>query len=329
MSVISYSYDVVKKVKDIFSERRESAAALSESRKVEIYNKIPVIKEIDTALSMTGLALYKEAMDGRENLASAVEKLKKENKELQEARADLLVKKGYPADYTKIKYKCKKCSDTGYIGIDMCSCFAAELKKQAYLSSGLGKMLQNQSFDNFDISLYPEKDREMMKFILDETKKYAKNFGREKEGCKNLLLCGSTGLGKTHISTSVAKELIDKGFYVIYDTCQNIIACFEKERFSKEKTESTDKYFDCDLLIIDDLGTEFMSSFTHATLYNILNTRICSGKAVIISTNISDIREMKKMYDDRITSRLVGDFRTFKFSGEDIRLKNVKTRRKK
>lgn len=322
MADISYSVEVRKKVKESFDEKQKKAIEDAQARKNEVHLRVPGILEIDEALAKTGLKVYSEALKKTSKipLEKRIGILKKENEELQAARATLLCDAGYPADYTKPRFECKKCNDTGYNGIDPCECLIKALRRESYLNSGLGSMLTGQSFENFDLSLYPEKSQKMMEFILSQTKKFAKEFGKE-GACKNMLFYGGTGLGKTHLSTSVAKKLIDRGYYVVYDTALNIMHNFERERFSKiDVPITTDKYFDCDLLIIDDLGSEFPSSFTHATLYNILNTRLCLDKGTLISTNLSDIDALKKAYDVRVVSRVIGSYRSFAFEGNDIRL---------
>ncbi|MBR5552789.1 MAG: ATP-binding protein [Clostridia bacterium] len=326
VSVISYSIDVRKKVKEFFDEKQKKAIEEAQERRNEVHLRVPGIAEIDDALAKTGLKVYAEALKKGNPvpLEDRIEALHEENRELQSARADILKEAGYSADYTKPRYECKKCNDTGYVGIDPCECLIKALRRESYLNSGLGAMLTDQSFENFDTSLYPEKSRKMMEFILSQTKKYAEDFGKEDCG-KNIMFYGGTGLGKTHLSTAVAKKLIDRGFYVVYDTALNIMHTFERERFSKiDVPVTTDKYFECDLLIIDDLGSEFANSFTHATLYNILNTRLCADKGTVISTNLSSIDAMRKAYDERIVSRVIGSYRSFGFVGEDIRLNTRK-----
>lgn len=322
MAVISYSVDVRKKVKEFFDEKQKKAIEEAGMRKSEVYARVSGILEIDEALAKTGLRVYAEAIDKTNPvpLEKRIEALHLENRELQAARATLLADAGYPADYTKPRFECKKCNDTGYVGIDPCECLIKALRRESYLNSGLGAMLNDQTFENFDISLYPEKTRAMMEFILAQTKKFAQDFGKDDE-CKNIMFYGGTGLGKTHLSTAIAKKLIDRGFYVVYDSALNIMHTFERERFSKiDVPVTTDRYFECDLLIIDDLGSEFASSFTHATLYNIINTRLCADKGTVISTNLSNTEALKKTYDERIVSRIVGSYRSFGFVGEDIRL---------
>ena len=322
MRDISYSVEVQKKVKEAFDEKRKRAFDEAEKRKAEVYLALPEIRKIDEALSQTGLKVYSEALKRKESvpLEDRIARLREENRELQSARAELLQQAGFSPDYTKPRFECAKCNDTGYVGLSPCTCRLTALRRESYKSSGLGAILHNQSFDNFSLALYPEKDRTMMRFILSEAKSFAEHFG-EKNAVRNILFYGNTGLGKTHLSTSIAKTVIDRGFDVVYDSALNLMHAFEKERFSKTDAPSTERYFECDLLIIDDLGAEFMSSFTHSTLYNLLNTRIYGGKGTLISTNLSGASELCRAYDERIVSRIVGEFKAYSFVGEDIRLK--------
>ena len=322
MRNISYSVEVQKKVKEAFDEKRKRAFDEAQVRKNEAYAKIPGLMQIDEELSKTGLRVYAAALDrnNEKPLEYRIELLHKENRALQDERAALLKSAGFPRDYTAPHFECEKCRDTGYVGIKPCSCRLDALRKQSYESSGLGAILTDQTFENFSLSPYPEKDRAMMRFILSEARNFAEHFG-EKGSVRNMLFFGGTGLGKTHLSTAVAKKVIDRGYDVVYESALNLMHTFEKERFSKDGTQSTDRYFECDLLIIDDLGAEFMSSFTHSTLYNLLNTRIYGNKGTLVSTNLSSVSDLRKTYDDRVVSRLVGEFKSYSFVGEDIRLK--------
>ena len=328
---MAYSPDVVEKVRAEFEKKRQKAIDDSVLRQNEVYAKCPVVKEIDNALSLTGLNVYKAALEGPDGLKERIEKLKNENLELQRQKRELLKMSGFPEDYTDIKYECTKCNDEGFLGIDMCTCLKSALSKASYESSGLGKMLSYQSFDNFKLTYYSDKapdgkmsDREIMKSVVSKAKAYVKDFGKEgKES--NLLFIGGTGLGKTHLTTAIAKGIIEKGYNVVYESAQNIVHAFESRQFGKDAGEAadTDKFFNCDLLIIDDLGTEFRSSFTQSVLYNLINTRINSAKCMIISTNLDSTDKFIKTYDERIASRLFGSFRTFAFVGKDIRVQKV------
>ena len=179
-----------------------------------------------------------------------------------------------------------------------------------------------QSFDNFELGIYSsdEENYKRMKMNLEIAKKYADGFTK---GGENLLLMGKTGTGKTHISTAIAREVIRKGYDVIYDTTQNIISDFEIDRFKNAYSQAepkADKYLECDLLIVDDLGTEFITPFTVSTIYNLVNTRQNRGLSTIISTNLSP-EELSRRYEDRIYSRLIGTgYRVLQFVGPDRRL---------
>ncbi len=334
---MAYSKQVIETVKEEFEARRQNAVNSLESRKAEMYGISLIFKQIDDALAATGLKIYKAALDGKVGLEERLAEIRKENEQLQDDKRRLLKMNGKPENYLDIIYSCKKCSDTGYAGTRMCECMKKALAKEAYRSSGLGSVLEEQSFDSFDLSFYSEaKDkngvspREYMASILARAKEYVKTFGLSDRN-DSLLFIGKTGLGKTHISTAIAKELIDRGFDVVYDTIGNIINTYEQQTFghNEEAAGTVNRYLECDLLIIDDLGTEFKNAFTHSVIYNLLNTRINSGKAMIISTNLDDGELFKKQYDDRINSRLIGSFRSFRFHGEDIRIKKTIMQNKK
>ncbi len=333
---MSYKENSAEKVRTEFEIKRKAAQDEADAKRNRIHLEIPEIEKIDRELANTGLRLYNCAING-EDIDSLVASMREKNAVLHKKRAELLAAHGYSPDYTKVKYDCEVCNDTGYDGIRFCDCYKKALIKEAYLSSGLGGLLSEQGFDNFSLSNYCDKtdekgksERDTMKTILSAAQKYAKDFGTfPNDTCKNLIFFGSTGLGKTHISTSIAKEVIEKGYSVVYDTASNILSRFEDEKFRNYKNgkNETEKYLSCDLLIIDDLGAEFHSQFTESALYNLINTRICADKPMIVSTNLNDGKLLKKTYSDRITSRLVGEFRAFCFVGSDIRLKRRKAGR--
>ncbi len=324
---MSFSNETAEKVRADFDRKRKAAQESADARKAEIHEKIPQTEEIDRELSATGLKVYECAISGGD-VEKAVASLHENCVRLRGERDRLLTSGGYPADYTDVKYECDKCSDTGYDGLRYCECYHRAMVKEAYLSSGLGGMLASQSFDNFSLDYYgTEKDvggvsdRERMQYVLKECRKYADSFGNS-DAAENLLFLGGTGLGKTHLSTSIAKKVIEKGYSVIYESSQSILAAYEAEKFSKAKSgeSSVEKYLSCDLLIIDDLGAEFSTQFTQTALYNLLNTRICAGKAMIVSSNLNDGSAIADKYENSITSRLIGNFRSLRFCGSDIRL---------
>ena len=310
-----YGYDNYQRVKAEIEKRRLSAIAEADRRNLEMRAVSEDIRIIDAELVKTGLQLFKAACDGAD-----ITPIRERNLSLNSTRRELLKSLGYPEDYTEPHYTCKKCSDSGFIGTAMCSCFREMLIKENIKSSGIGKLIERQSFENFSLAGYDADVRELMEKNLNVAKSFAENFGGEE---KNLLLIGPTGTGKTHISTSIAKVLIEKGVEVLYDSAQNIVSAFEKDKFKSGygayDPEGT-KYLECELLILDDLGTEFVSQFTVSCLYNLLNTRMNKGLATVISTNLSPA-ELSEKYEDRIYSRIVGqDSRILLFKGKDRRL---------
>ena len=310
-----YGYENYQKVKTEIEKRRLGAIAEADRRNLELRAISEDIRIIDAELVKTGLTLFKAACEGAD-----IAPIREKNLSLNATRKKLLVSLGYPEDYTEPHYTCKKCSDSGFVGTNMCSCFREMLIKENIKSSGIGKLIEKQSFENFSLNFYEGEARELMEKNLAAAKDFAESFGGDG---KNLLLIGPTGTGKTHISTAIAKALIEKGVEVIYDSAQNIVSAFEKDKFRSGygayEPEGA-KYLECELLILDDLGTEFISQFTVSCLYNLLNTRMNKGLATVISTNLSP-GELSEKYEDRIYSRIVGaDTRILLFKGKDKRL---------
>lgn len=314
-----YSYENYNKVREAIDARRQNSRALSEERSEEMRAKSPEIARLDEELRGTGLLIFKTACRGED-----IEPIRRRNRELVERRRAIIAQMGYPQDYTDVKYVCEKCMDTGFIDTRMCSCFKELLVTENIKSSGMGRLIEEQSFENFKLEHYAA-DADAyakMKANLAIAKAYADGFGNRYKG-RNLLLIGKTGTGKTHVSTSIAKVVISKGYDVIYESAQNIISDFEADKFRGGYGASEpkgDKYLECDLLIVDDLGAEFVNQFTVACLYNLFNTRRNRGLSTIVSTNLT-AEEISSRYDDRICSRILGsDYSVLFFAGKDYRL---------
>ena len=312
------AYENLQKVKEEIENRRLSALAQADMRNIEVREKSEVIREIDRELELTGPMLFGKACRGED-----IRPLMKKNMELMQKRKQELVKLGYPEDYTEVHYFCKKCSDTGYInGTKRCSCMKEAFATENIKTSGIGKLIERQSFENFDVERYKDspKTYEQMSRNLKDARRFAATFNIKGD---NLLLIGGTGTGKTHISTAIAKEAIIRGFDVVYDSVQNVVSDFETDHFKSgygPYEPKGDKYLDCDLLILDDLGSEFISTFSISCLYNILNTRQNRGLSTVVSTNL-DPKSIAVKYEDRIYSRLIGSGVTIlKFDGTDQRL---------
>lgn len=324
---MGYNKENYARIRQEYQGKNLKAKEAAEARCLELHKSHPELEKIDKLLSSTGMNILRESVKGAEGLDERIARLREENRELLSARAAYLASIGYPADYTAVKYECSKCSDTGFIGTKMCECMRRELIMAGYESSGLGKLVKTQSFDSFSVDYYKDTPGayEMMTQNLAICRKFAEKF--EADNGESLLFVGKSGLGKTHLSTAIAKTVIERGYDVVYETAQNILSDFEYERFGRGYGDSspvrTGKYFDCDLLLVDDLGTEVSNQFTVACLYNIINTRINNGKSMIISTNLS-VKEIFDRYGERINSRLNGEFLGLNFVGKDIRLKRAK-----
>ena len=315
----------VRHVRAILAKRRNNAISESERRAAETAERIPSLREIRMTLSETGARIMGEAMNHTLTEERLCE-IRAENERLRQLQAALLTANGYPADYLDIHYTCEKCADTGYVGIDMCECMRRELVTAGMESAGLVFLAKNQSFETFSLYFYKNNDKIWMEQNVARLRKFAYTF--DGKSGESFLLTGATGLGKTHLSTSVAKVVIERGYDVIYDTTQDILAVFEEERFSAgngvqhEKGRTVERILTCDLLIIDDLGTEITNQFTLSCLYNILNTRINHAKSTILNTNLTQ-NELRTRYTDRIASRLFGECKPLLFQGKDIRLQKL------
>ena len=315
-----YSRETYNKAKELIRKRRETALSDAEAREARLHEESAELRSIDAELSGTGLLIFKTAVAGRD-----IAPIRERNKQLMEKRSEVLKSLGHPADYTEPKFACPHCSDTGYTAEGKtCSCLKELLLVESIKSSGIGKLIEKQSFDNFDLSWYEDGDeRKMMQDNFNAAKKFAENFS---DGAgENLLLVGKTGTGKTHLSTAIAKTVIEKGYSVLYDSTQNILSAFEADKFRSgwaPYEPKADKYLEADLLILDDLGAEFSNQFTVSCLYNLLNTRQNRGLSTVISTNLSP-EELSEKYEDRIFSRLVGqDSVILLFVGRDYRINN-------
>lgn len=306
------------KVKEMIENRRLSAIAEADRRNDEVRLASPDIMRIDNELTKTGLHLFRAALAGED-----ISPIRERNQALCREREACLTALGYPKDYTEVQYTCRKCNDTGFTETEMCSCMKKAIITENIKASGIGDLILTQNFDNFNLESYRrdgEKVYHDMNVVYNKARMFAENFGKMHG---NLLFVGPTGTGKTHLSSAVAKCVIDAGYSVVYDSTQNIISTFEDEKFhsgyGETPTESR-KYLDCDLLILDDLGTEFVTPFAVSCLYNLLNSRHNRGLSTVISTNLSPT-ELTKRYEDRIYSRIVGsDYTLLPFEGHDHRL---------
>ena len=299
-----------------------------ENRLQRVYARAPYVRALDMELRRTMSELIGIAL-GSDN-ALGIEDIRLRNVELQEERRSEIVRAGFPEDYLDEKYMCPVCKDTGYIDLKMCDCLACLYKEEQRASLSSLFKLGDETFDSFDLSYYddtPSYDtglspRRSMEVVYETCVEYARKFG---EKSMNLFFNGAPGLGKTFLSACIARVVADNGYSVVYDMAASIFAKFEDARFLRtdnpEKIrDETKRYLECDLLIIDDLGTELTTAFTISTLYEIINTRLLTSRKTVVNSNLT-LHELNRRYSEQIMSRLEGEYQVLTFYGDDIRKK--------
>lgn len=304
---------------------RAENRAEEDHRRREIAAKIPEIGRIDTALCANLSEMVRIAM--RQSARTAQE-LEKESLALQEKRSALLVQNGYPKDYLDPIYSCPRCRDTGWTDGKICEC--VQKLYRAEQTRELAPLLKqgDETFENFRLDYYSPvapasgvSPRAQMERVLRLCRAYAESFGAQSP---NLLFTGEPGLGKTFLSAAIARVVAAKGCGVAYDTASGLLASFEREKFSRDTDEVSDaasrvrQLMSCDLLILDDLGTEMLTAFTQSALYALLDGRLRAGKKTIVSTNL-DRSGIETRYGAALASRLAGEYEWLEFLGRDIR----------
>lgn len=314
---------------DRFRDRKARREEVAKRRLEKTYEELPRLRALDRALRETMLETVERAMRHGGNPEAELADIEKKNLQLQAQRAVLLESAGYAPDYADDAPACSHCSDTGYVRGMPCSCLMdiyREVQREE-LSSML--LLGEETFDSFRLDYYDdtvrdsvtgETARQNMKSNYELCFHYANKFC---QSSPNLFLNGGTGLGKTFLSTCIAKTVSEKGFSVVYDTAASLFAKFEAEKFGRgwdgEQRDETRRYLDCDLLILDDLGTEMTTNFTVSALYTLINTRLTTGKKTVISSNYA-IADLRQKYSPQIMSRLEGEYEILPFYGKDIRM---------
>lgn len=325
---MGYNSENYRRIRGDYETKYKRAHEDADRRRAQLHEAVPGVREIDAQLGRVGLEIMSAIVKGGAATAKQIGEIRKKNEQLQAKRAELLSKYGYPEDYSDVRYECPICSDSGFVDGKMCACMKKELVMAGCESSGMGHLMRTQSFDNFSLDYYARNKAEYgeMERNLSVALRFSEGFSGRGSG--NLLLMGGTGLGKTHLCSAMARVIIERGYDVYYTGAQGMISDFERERFGNSSGgfasggEDTSRYFECDLLIIDDLGTEVTNQFTVACLFNIINTRLSQGMPTIINTNLS-AGDMKARYSDRIVSRLLGEYRTLRFVGHDVRAQKL------
>ena len=322
---MSYSRETYENAKTKIDALRQLALRENEERRKEFVALNPEYAELDRKIAQTSIELTRVMLSGQKDITDAVAEIRDNNLAMQQRQREILQENGCPADFLEPKFRCKKCNDTGFVDGKTCSCFKEILQKTAYEELNRSTPLELCSFRSFSIDFYPDKAENSNlspRQIMDKVKKncwdYANKFTMYSP---NLMFQGGVGLGKTHLSLAIAGKVISKGYGVIYGSAQNFFNNIEAEHFGRgdDKQYTLNLLKSCDLLILDDLGTEFITQFTIATLYDIINTRLLRRRPTIISTNFN-IDGLRKKYDDRITSRLSGNYLRYQFVGSDVRI---------
>lgn len=322
MALSNSQYDAI--MREYGRQQLENQHQL-EARRNEIYRVIPAVRELEAEIAGRSVAGAKRLLAGD---TGALAELREELADLREQKAILIRAKGYPEDYLTLHYRCPDCEDTGWRQGRKCHCFLRAQMKLLYAQSNLDHVLDQENFsrllyDYYDSSeIIPElglTNADYMRRVVAGCREFAADFDRKKE---NLLFTGSTGVGKTFLTNCIAKELIDSGHSVIYLSAGDLFEVFSRNKFDYDTPEDmrdTYRYIlDCDLLIIDDLGTELNNSFTSSQLFYCINERMNMSRSTIISTNLS-LKQLRDSYTDRVTSRIMR-YRIIPLYGRDIRV---------
>ena len=328
---MAYDSNVLRRATQRLTEERERRESERDLRRAEIYQKLPQAAQIDRQLSRTILDIIAASLRRGDDPAPAIEEVRRSNQALQARRAELLRQNGYPDDALDERPACAKCGDTGWVGAHMCDCLKKLCAEEQIRE--LSKLLDlgEQSFDSFSLDYYSdnpwpgevESPRARMEFIRDVCYSYASRF--PKFVYRNLFLTGAPGLGKTFLTACIARTVAERGYSVVYDTAVNIFTRFEEQKFSRDELDIRDardetrRYLRCDLLILDDLGSEMTTPFVQSALYTLVNTRLTAGRRTVISSNLS-MDEVRRRYSGQTASRLEGEYQVLPFYGEDIRL---------
>lgn len=322
---MSYKPNVYIKAKEALEQRKTEAEKNQQMRRSVAITQCPELLSIEKDLASFSAEVIKCIGYGKDS-TKQIESIAEKSLNAQKKKAEILKENGFPEDYLKTDYHCKICNDTGYHEGYMCSCYKELILETARKELCSTALLDESTFDKFNLNYYSNKvdtninmsPRYHMTNVFNMCRKYANEFTRESKG---LFFYGKTGLGKTHLSLAIADVAVRKGYNVIYTPVEKAMHQLEKEHFSrtnKDEESILEDFTSCDLLILDDLGAEFSTSFTVSQIYNIINSRLIDSKPTIISTNLG-LEDIEKTYSQRVLSRIIGSLKPVYFFGEDIR----------
>lgn len=325
---MAYSEQVLRRARARLEQAKQAREHENAAHRRTAYERYPRLAEIDRELKQSMTQLMTAALRSGEDPTEAIAQIRARNLALQQERDWILEAGDLGEGYLDETPVCEVCGGSGYAGNRMCNCLQElcrqEQKKELTSLLCTGR----ESFENFRLDVYPDvydpklgaSPRKLMQSNFTICRRYAQSFTPT---AGSLLFSGATGLGKTFLSACIARQVADRGYSVVYDTAIRIFSDFETEKFGQQNEETrgiTRKYMACDLLIVDDLGTEMTTQFTISALYHLVNARMIENRATIVSTNLND-RELEGRYSPQIASRLIGTYRLVQFAGEDIRRK--------
>lgn len=313
-----------------YERTRNENVQKAEDRKAEIYARVPRLRELHDQMATGAISYARAKLSGK---ACELDNLDAFLQALKEEETALLLANGYAADSFEPIYTCKTCKDTGFVNGTPCSCLKQQMIQTFYMQSNIQKSLETENFEHFSFDYYSKEpdgkhalsQYDYMHGVLAKAKEYTRDFA-DKGG--NLIFYGPTSLGKTYLSNCIAKELLDQGFSVLYMTATRLFEqllpnVLIKKNYSAEEMNQYEYLFQADLLIIDDLGTEFVTDFTRPQLYQCINERLLSNKATIISTNM-ELEHLRDVYDERLSARIIERYTVIPFYGDNVRHKKKK-----
>ncbi|MBQ9827384.1 MAG: ATP-binding protein [Lachnospiraceae bacterium] len=328
MALTNEQYNMIMRHYDRL--RAEDHALLME-RTDEVMEKVAGFRELDEAIAEKSVDAAVARIRGR----SLPEDIGLTLRELGEKKKQLLVDNGYPAEYLEDVYHCRDCRDTGFIDGEKCHCFHSVAASLLYSADEMLSVLRDKDISDFDLSLYSDGVSEKLEAsprdcagkALNDSIDFIEHMG---ERTQNFLFYGNTGTGKTFLSACIGNEALKRGLSVVYITAIRLMEAFEGNTFggkdsAAEASQAVERIYDCDLLIIDDLGTELHNSFTDSQLFALVNDRIIKERSTIISTNLF-LRDLQDRYSERIFSRLFSSYEIYLMMGDDIRLKKMFSR---
>lgn len=300
--------------------RRRQAEETAQDNLERFFEKCPRAREIRREMGRNGANAAIAVLSGG-NVREQLTQMKEQGLALKEEYDKLLAEHHVTQSDVTPQYQCSRCKDTGFVDGRMCQCLKNLQRQMAFQRLSMDAPLENSTFEEFSLEYYREDEKayRQMEKVLAACKRYADNFRADSP---SFLFWGGTGLGKTHLSLAIAGKAIEKGMGVIYGSAQSFAVALEKERFDREPPEEGDtntQLTECDLLILDDLGTEFPSAYVNAALYNIINSRMLAERPTIISTNLT-LKELESRYSERFASRIAGYYGKLEFLGNDVRV---------